>query len=92
MNGYDYSPVFDPQYYANRYADLEGAFGHDADKLWEHFQMFGMYEFRQASAEFDPNFYRYEYPDVEDAFGNDNPMYYFHYVVCGKNEGRKGAE
>ena len=92
IGGDDYSPVFNPEYYAKKYSDLKIAYGDDASKLWEHFQMFGMNEFRQASAEFDPNYYRYAYPDVEEAFGDDNPMYYFHYVVCGKNEGRRGAE
>lgn len=86
--GYDYSPVFDPEYYANRYPDLEGAFGHDANALWNHFQTFGMNEFRQGSAEFNPEVYKNKYPDVAEAYGNDNPMYYFHYVAFGKAEGR----
>ena len=88
INGYDYSPVFDPEYYANKYADLEGAFGHDANMLWQHFQTFGMNEFRQASEEFNPVAYKERYNDLVKAFGDDNPMYYFHYVACGKSEGR----
>lgn len=88
IGGDDYSPVFNPEYYANKYADLEGAFGHDANKLWEHFQMFGMNEFRQASEEFNPTVYKERYDDLVSAFGDDNPMYYFHYVTCGKAEGR----
>lgn len=90
LYGYDYSPVFDPVYYANRYADLKAAFGNDDRALWDHFCSFGMTEFRQASDEFDPVYYKAMYPDVAAAYGNDNPMYYFHYVVAGKNEGRKG--
>lgn len=92
LNGYDYSPVFDPEYYAERYPDLLNAFGHNSDALWLHFQQFGMNEFRRGSKEFDPQFYEYTYPDVEEAFGENNPMYYFHYVAFGKNEERKGAE
>lgn len=88
INGYDYSPVFNPEYYANKYPDLEGAFGHDANQLWIHFQTFGMNEFRQASEEFNPTVYKERYNDLESAFGEDNPMYYFHYVACGKAEGR----
>ena len=88
LYGYDYSPVFNPEYYANKYADLEGAFGHDANKLWQHFCMFGMNEFRQASAEFNPQIYKDRYTDLQNAFGDSNPMYYFHYVAMGKNEGR----
>ena len=92
LNGYDYSPVFDPEYYANRYPDLKAAFGLNKDALWLHFQQFGMNEFRQGSAEFAPVFYRNTNPDVEQAFKDDRPMYYFHYVAFGKEEGRKGNE
>lgn len=91
INGFDYAPVFDPEYYANKYADLEGAFGHDANALWNHFQMFGMNEFRQASAEFNPVVYKDRYEDLRDAYGADNPMYYFHYVAFGKAEGRSAT-
>lgn len=91
LNGYDYSPVFDPKFYANKYPDLMGAFGLNEDALWLHFQQFGMNEFRQGSAEFDPSVYRSRYADVETAFGDDLPMYYFHYVAFGKDEGRSGV-
>jgi hypothetical protein len=92
INGYDYSPVFDPVFYANKYADIKAAFGNDANALWLHFQQFGMNEFRQASAQFDPVFYKNKYPDVERAFGDDRPMYYWHYIAFGISEGRQGAE
>lgn len=91
INGYDYSPVFDPEYYSNKYPDLKAAFGENKDLLWNHFCQFGMYELRQGSAEFDPVFYKGNNPDVVQAFGDDNPMYYLHYVAFGKAEGRKGA-
>lgn len=90
LNGYDYSPVFNPEYYANRYADLRGAFGFDADLLWAHFQIFGMNELRRGSQEFDPIYYRDHNPDVAQAYKDDNPMYYFHYIAFGKNERRQG--
>ena len=92
LNGYDYSPVFDPEYYANRYPDLKEAFGNDSLGLWNHFVAFGMSEFRRASAEFDPQYYYDHNPDVVSAYGGDRPMYYAHYVIFGKAEGRKGAE
>lgn len=92
INGFDYSPVFNPEYYANRYADLRAAFGHDANLLWLHFQQFGMNELRRGSEEFDPIHYRDHNPDVAQAYKGDNPMYYFHYVAFGKEEGRKGHE
>lgn len=91
INGYDYSPVFDPEYYVNKYADLQAAFGNNPSALWDHFCNFGMNEFRQGSAEFDPIYYKQQNPDVAVAYGEDNPMYYFHYIAFGKAEGRKGA-
>lgn len=91
LNGLDYSPVFNPEFYANKYADLRAAFGTNADALWLHFQNFGMNEFRQASAEFNPVIYKNRYPDLVAAYGNNNPMYYYHYVAFGKNEGRSAT-
>lgn len=88
INGLDYSPVFDSQFYYNNYEDLRDAFGYNPSALWIHFKQFGMNEFRQASAEFNPVIYKERYSDLVDAFGNNNPMYYFHYVAFGKNEGR----
>lgn len=90
INGYDYAPVFDPEYYANRYPDLRAAFGSDSKALWDHFVSFGMTELRQASDEFDPVYYKSMYVDLQQAYGDDYPMYYFHYVAAGKAEGRKG--
>ena len=91
LNGYDYSPVFDPIFYTERYSDLNAAFGYNSEMLWLHFQTCGMNEFRQASAEFDPVVYAERYPDVKEAFGDDRPMYYFHYVAFGIDEGRSGV-
>jgi len=91
INGYDYSPVFDPAFYSDHYADLKAAFGNDINALWLHFQNNGMKEFRQGSAEFDPVYYSNAYPDIVAAFGDNREMYYAHYIMFGKAEGRKGA-
>ena len=80
--------MFDPVYYSNKYSDLKQAFGNNADALWNHFQKYGMNEFRQASAEFNPVIYKNRYADLRGAYGDNNPLYYFHYVACGKAEGR----
>lgn len=45
-NGIDYSLVFDPTYYANKYDDLKKAFGTNTDKLFAHFVSHGMQEAR----------------------------------------------
>jgi hypothetical protein len=88
IDGYDYSPVFNPEYYSNKYDDLNEIFGDDANALWIHFQQFGMGEFRQGSATFNPEVYKERYADLREAFGEDNQMYYWHYVAFGQNEGR----
>jgi len=89
-NGLDYSPVFDPIFYATTYPDLQAAFGNDANALWAHFQTYGMNELRRGSKEFDPVAYKNRYADLRAAYGDNNPMYYYHYVAFGKAEGRQG--
>lgn len=89
--GTDFSPVFDPEYYANKYADLQAAFGNDHAALWNHFITFGMNELRQASAEFDPRAYIDRYEDLRKVYGDNYPLYYWHYCYFGKNEGRIGS-
>ena len=95
INGYDYSPVFNPEYYDKVQArsdspeTLGEVFNHDATQLWQHFCMFGMDEFRQASEEFNPQAYKDRYEDVRNSdYGQTNHGYYDHYVIFGKNEGR----
>ena len=86
--GIDYSPVFDPTYYANKYADLKAAFGTDANKLFGHFIDFGLQEGRQAISTFNVTAYKNRYADLQKSFGNDLPAYYRHYITNGKSEGR----
>lgn len=89
IDGVDYSLVFDPTYYANRYADLKAVYGTNAAQLWLHFKTYGMKEGRQAIDTFNVITYKARYSDLQIAFGNNLPMYYRHYCVNGKNEGRQ---
>ena len=91
INGLDYEPVFDPDFYYNKYPDLQLAIGYNKQGLWEHFKNFGMNEARQGAAEFDPKYYRSHYADLDAVFHDDWFGYYTHYIMFGKNEGRKGA-
>ena len=86
--GENFAPVFNPDFYAEKYADLKQAFGNDHSALWQHFTTFGMWEFRQASAEFNPTVYRDRYADLEKAYSDFFPLYYWHYCHFGKKEGR----
>ena len=70
----------------NKYADLEAVIGHNPERLWNHFCLYGMKEFRQASANFNPQIYKDRYKDLQEAFKDDNPKYYWHYVAFGINE------
>jgi hypothetical protein len=87
--GLDYSVLFDPTYYSNKYADLKNAFGDDSARLFEHFLKHGMKEARQPSESFDVAYYKSEYKDLQKAFGDNLPEYYKHYIRYGKKEGRK---
>ncbi len=89
--GYDYSAVFNPSYYADKYPDVKKAFGANDKALFNHFCLYGMKEGRLASADFNVNKYRESYADLKNAFGDNLPLYYKHYIIFGKKEGRKGV-
>lgn len=90
-NGVDYSLVFDPTYYTNKYADLKNVFGNDSTKLFNHFISNGMKEGRQASSNFNVTVYKNRYADLQKAFGTNLPEYYKHYVTNGQKEGRSAV-
>lgn len=88
-NGIDYSLVFNPTYYANKYSDLKKAFGNNAENLFNHFIQYGMKESRQACEKFNVTVYKNTYADLRNVFGNNMPEYYRHYIQFGKKEARK---
>lgn len=90
-NGVDYSLVFDPLYYANKYNDLKKHFGINDTKLFNHFIQYGMKEGRQAINTFNPVIYKNRYRDLQKAFGNDMNAYYKHYINYGYKEKRKAV-
>lgn len=85
----DYSRVFDPMYYSNKYPDLKKAFGTDVHSLFHHFCTYGMKEGRIASAAFNVNKYREYYADLRTAYGDNLSLYYTHYVTYGYRENRR---
>lgn len=80
--------VFDAKYYADTYSDLKGAFGDDAEALFQHYMVCGLKEGRSGSKVFDVAEYRSAYEDLEKAFGDDWDAYVNHYLVHGINEKR----
>lgn len=89
--GKDYAAVFDAEYYANKYHDIEGAYGNETAALLAHFINFGMNEGRQGIATFNVQSYKNAYKDLRGGYGNDTKGYYLHYIDYGKNEGRVGT-
>lgn len=86
--GIDYSAVFNPTFYANKYADLRNAGLTTSAQLFNHFINNGMRERRQACAEFDVVIYMQNYADLRSAFGTNYIAYYNHYCTNGKKENR----
>lgn len=91
-NGVDYAPVFDAEYYLNKYPDLKAAFGNDSSAALNHFITFGIKEGRQGCDDFSIDIYKGNYPDLRKAFGNNNDAYVAHYLEYGLKEGRDGLE
>ena len=91
VNGFDYSSVFNANYYYVHNEDLANAFGKDASALFRHFINYGVYEGRQASDAFNPMSYKDNYADLAAAFGDNISMYYTHYITYGETEGRIAA-
>lgn len=90
-NNIDYSLVFDPIYYSNKYSDLKKAFGSNSDKLFEHFLAYGRVEGRQAISTFNPVAYKNRYLDLQQIFKDNMASYYNHYILYGYKEKRKGV-
>lgn len=90
IDGLNYSPVFDPVYYKNKYSDIANSiYGTSNEMLWQHFVDFGMNEFRQASENFNPQVYKDNNPDVANSiYGQTNAGYYRHFVEFGQYENR----
>ena len=84
--------VFDADYYRNAHADLNAAYGSDAEELYNHFIQFGIKEGRQAHPAFDIKYYLNENSDLKAAFGKDYQKAMNHFVTNGYKEGRKTAK
>ena len=86
--GFDYSAVYDPDFYVENNADMLRIYGDDRVTPFEHFLSNGMKEKRQASANFNVKVYMEHNPDLVKAFGDDYVAYYKHYCTRGRYEDR----
>ena len=80
--------VFQAKFYADKYVDLYDAFAYDEEKLYEHFQIFGLNEKRIMNPVLDVVKYREMYPDLDAAFGDNWDAYVEHWYTFGIEEGR----
>ncbi|MBQ9233607.1 MAG: hypothetical protein IJ167_06185 [Lachnospiraceae bacterium] len=87
-NGVDYSPIYNYNYYINKYSDIKRAFGGNPDGALKHFVTYGMNEGRQASENFNVTYYKNRYVDLRNAYGLNLKSYYMHYINNGRKEGR----
>src|SRR3954468_431137 len=69
--GLDAPLLFDAQYYASLYPDLQAAFGSDVKALRSHWLGQGIYESRRASPSFDCGAYLALNPELGSTFGSD---------------------
>ena len=85
----DFSSVFNPQYYYDRYEDIRIAIGRDEQALLKHFKEHGMQEGRIANPEFNVKAYMLNNLDlVGEMKADDLTEYFAHYIKSGKQEGR----
>jgi hypothetical protein len=77
---------FQPLAYGASYPDLIKAFGHDAEALTGHYNLFGFTEGRTVT--FNALAYGASYPDLIRAFGHDADALTRHYIDYGFAEGR----
>ena len=90
--GVDYSPVFDPTYYAANNRDVVSVYGTQPAQLFNHFTVYGMKEGRQGNAVFNVQKYKKNNLDLQMAYGNNLKLYYYHFCCFGRNEAsRKGT-
>lgn len=81
--------MFDAKFYAKQNPDVVKVYGDSADRLFEHFLEYGLWETREPNMDFNVNAYASAYGDLHKAFGDNVMAYYRHYDEYGKTEGRE---
>lgn len=81
--------MFDAKFYAKQNPDVVNVYGDSADRLFEHFLEYGLWETREPNKDFNVNAYASAYGDLHKAFCDNVMAYYRHYDEYGKTEGRE---
>jgi hypothetical protein len=82
---FDYSAVYDYNYYVKNNPDVKKAFGNDDVATLKHFINNGM-----RGRHFSVKVYKSRYADLRKAYGNDYVKYFNHYMKYGIKEKRSG--
>ena len=90
FEGIDFSPVFDPVYYAMRYPIVRKQVGFDSEKLFAHFISTGIRAGYQGNDAFNVLWYREHNEDLAAIYKDSYLSYYEHYLIKGMAEGRPG--
>ena len=84
--GYDYSPVFNAQYYWDTHTALQSVYSRsDSAALFAHFLRWGIAAGWQGSGEFNVTVYRKNYPELTNIYGSNMLQYYLHYIRWGRD-------
>lgn len=76
---------FDPVYYGTMHPDVYEAVGGDAERLFWHFMVYGMWAGEQGNAFFNVNEYINTHPIMVQAAGDYIPKYYAAYIMSCLN-------
>lgn len=90
FEGIDFSPVFDPVYYAMRYPIVRKQVGYDKERLFAHFISTGIKAGYQGNEAFNVLWYREQNEDLAAIYKDSYLSYYEHYLIKGMAEGRPG--
>jgi hypothetical protein len=88
--GIDFSPVFDPVYYAMRYPIVRKQVGYDKERLFAHFISTGIRAGYQGNEAFNVLWYKEHNEDLATIYKDSYLSYYEHYLIKGMAEGRPG--
>ena len=92
QNGFDYSAVYNFDYFQTAYPDVRAEFGDDDVATLANFVRWGMPAGRQGSEEFNLEIYKANYPQLVSTYGSNNAGYYLHYCRWGQAAGLNARE
>ncbi len=87
LDGIDYAPVYNYNYYTGVYPELVTLYGADDVAILRHFVNYGMKLGQQACENFNVRAYRAQNRDLRAQYRSDLKSYYLHYIYVGQAAG-----